>query len=268
MFCEFARSIAMKKVTAFVGSAHKQNTHKAVVQFLDNLKVLGDVECEIVTLSNYKLGFCRGCRVCFDKGEEFCPLHDDRAVLMDKIAASDGVIFATPVYTFQVTGIMKTFLDRFGVVCHRPRYFGKAFTSIVTQGFGGGNDVIKYFDVVGRILGFNTVKGSSITGLVPYTEKDLKKMDRTLVAHSQRFYATLSRPVYPTPSWFMLIGFRMGRTTMIETLDERSQDYRYYKEKGWLESNYFYPTRLGPLKGIAGALFDRMTPTIRKMMAL
>ena len=258
----------MKKVTAFVGSAHKQNTHKAVVQFLDNLKALGDVECEIVTLSTYKLGFCRGCRVCFDKGEEFCPLHDDRDVLMDKITASDGVIFATPNYAFHMSGMMKAFLDHFGAALHRPRYFGKAFTSIVTQGFGGGNDMVKYFDMVGRMLGFNTVKGSCITGLVPYTEKDLQKMERTLAAHSQRFYATLSRPAYPVPSWFMLMGFRMGRMTVIQTLDDRSYDYRYYAKQGWFESDYFYPTRLGPLKKVAGKLFDRMAPTIRRMMAM
>ncbi len=157
----------MKKVTAFVGSAHKKNTHKAVVQFLNNLQALGDVEYEIVTLSDYKLGICRGCRLCFEKGEEFCPLKDDRDVLMDKIAASDGVIFATPNYTFQMSGIMKVFLDRFGFAIHRPRYFGKTFTSIVTQGFMGGNEIVEYFDFVGQILGFNTVKGSCITGFVP-----------------------------------------------------------------------------------------------------
>jgi len=257
----------MKKVTAFVGSAHKQNTHKAVVQFLNNLQALGDVEYEIVTLSNYKLEACRGCRVCFDKGEEFCPLKDDRDALMDKIAASDGVIFATPNYAFHMSGMMKTFLDRFGVVMHRPRYFGKAFTSIVTQGFMGGNDIIKYFDLAGRILGFNTVKGSCITGLVPYSEKDLQRMERTLAEHSKRFYATLSRPAYPVPSWFMLIGFRMGRTTIIESLDERSKDYRYYSEQGWFKSDYFYTTRLGLLKKVAGKIFDRMAPTIRKMIA-
>src|SRR5512146_1579212 len=101
----------MKKVIAFVGSAHKKITHKAVVQFLNNLQALGDVEYEIVTLSDYRLGFCRGCRVCFMRGEQFCPLKDDRDVLFDKIAASDGVIFATPNYSFQMSGLMKVFLD-------------------------------------------------------------------------------------------------------------------------------------------------------------
>ncbi len=33
-----------------------------------------------------------------------------------------------------------------------------------------------------------------------------------------------------------------------QMLDDRSIDYRYYAEKGWFESDYFYPTRLGPLK--------------------
>ena len=65
----------MKKVTAFVGSAHKKNTYKAVVQFLKNLQALGDVEYEIVTLSDYKLGFCRGCRLVLQKGRGVLPFE-------------------------------------------------------------------------------------------------------------------------------------------------------------------------------------------------
>ena len=49
----------MKRVTAFVGSARKKHTHNAVRQFLDNLQSLGDVECEIVALSDYRLGTCQ-----------------------------------------------------------------------------------------------------------------------------------------------------------------------------------------------------------------
>jgi multimeric flavodoxin WrbA len=243
----------MKRITVFVGSARKGNTHKAVMQFLTNLQALGDVEYEIVTLSNYELKPCRGCRVCFEKGEAFCPLKDDRDMLMDKITASDGVIFATPNYTWDMTGIMKTFLDRFGFACHRPRYFGKTFTSIVTQGIGRGDKIVEYFDFLGKILGFNTVKGSCITALDPRTEKDQQKIDKVLAAHSKRFYARLEKPAYPAPTWFMLMGFRMGRTTMRQMLDDGSCDYRYYAEKGWFESDYYYPTRLGPLKKVAGS---------------
>jgi multimeric flavodoxin WrbA len=257
----------MKKVTAFVGSAHKRNTHQAVVQFLNNLGALGDVEHEIITLSDYELKACRGCRVCFEKGEEFCPLRDDRDVLIDKIAASDGVVFASPNYTWQVSGIMKTFLDRFGVVCHRPRYFGKVCTSIVTQGFGGGDKIVEYLDSTAGFLGFNVVKGIALTALDPRTEKDQAKIDEALDEQASRFYAELSSPDYPVPTLFRLMVFRMGRSTMRQLLDDSSRDYRYYAEKGWFESDYFYPTRLGPLKKAAGYVFDSMAPTMRKMIS-
>jgi hypothetical protein len=39
-------------------------------------------------------------------------------------------------------------------------------------------------------------------------------------------------------------------------LPESRRDHAYYREHGWLESDYFYPTRLGPLKRAAGAAFD------------
>jgi hypothetical protein len=39
-------------------------------------------------------------------------------------------------------------------------------------------------------------------------------------------------------------------------LDETNFDYRYYRNKGWFESDYYYPTRLGPLKKTAGRLID------------
>lgn len=256
----------MKKITAFVGSAGMKNTYKCVVQFLNNLQALGDIEYEIVILNNYKLGICRGCRLCFNKGEEFCPLKDDRDLLMAKIEASDGVIFASPNYSWQMSGVMKVFLDRFGFACHRPRYFGKAFTSIVTQGFSGGNKIVDYFDFLAQTLGFNSVKGICVTMLFPMSEKDEQKVVDALKKLSKRFHARLIKSAYPVPSWPMLMGFRMGRSSIKEMLDDSSLDYRYYAGKGWFESDYFYPTQLGPLKKAAGRLFDRIAPTIRKMI--
>lgn len=47
-----------------------------------------------------------------DKGEEFCPLKDDRDILIEKMVNSGGIIFASPNYFFQVSAFMKIFLDR------------------------------------------------------------------------------------------------------------------------------------------------------------
>ena len=245
----------MKKVTAFVGSARKRHTYNAVLQFLNNLQALGDVEYEIVVLSDHHIGTCRGCRLCMDKGEEFCPHKDERDVLIEKIMASDGIVFASPNYSFQVSAIMKIFLDRLGFVFHRPRFFGKTFTSIVIQGIYGGKKVVKYLDFVGYALGFNTVKGSCIHSLEPITEKQKQKTDKILTSHSGRFYRRVLKPAYPVPSLIDLFIFRMSRTS-IRLLLEGNRDYIYYKEKGWFESDFYYPIRLGTLKKAAGSLFD------------
>ena len=255
----------MKRVVAFVGSAHRRNTHNAVMQFLQNLQALGDVEYEIVTLHDYTLKACRGCEVCIWKGEEFCPLKDDRDVLMDKIMASDGVVFATPNYNGQVSGIMKTFLDRFAFVCHRPRYFGKVCTSIVTYSFARNDKIIEYLDVLAMTLGFNVVKGTCVNLSEPKTEKNQQKIDKARARQARQFYAGLAKPAYPAPSFVMLAVFRTFRSMIRQASDDSTRDYRYYVEKGWLESDYYYPTRLGMLKKVAGKFFDSMA--VRKSLA-
>jgi len=88
------------------------------------------------------------------------------------------------------------------------------------------------------------------------TEKERQKIDQAMAEHSRRFFARLVKPPYPVPTLFKLWGFRMGRTVIRLMLDDSSRDYTYYRDKGWLQSDYYYPTHLGVLKKAAGDLFD------------
>jgi len=249
----------MKKVVAFVGSARKQHTYNAVSQFLNQLHSFGGVESEIVVLSDCNLEICRGCKLCLDRGEELCQFKDDRDMLIEKMMAADGVIFASPTYSFQVSAIVKIFLDRLGFLFHRPRFFGKVFTSIAVQGIYGGPKVVEYLDFVGNALGFNVVRGSCIQSLEPMTDEMKRKNDKILAAQSREFYDSLRRqPVYPVPGLFKLMIFRMSRTSLALMLDESYRDFTYYRDQGWFESDYFYPVRLNAFKKVVGRLFDRM----------
>ena len=244
------------KVTAFVGSARKKHTYNATEKFLQKLQSLGDIEYEIVQLSDYDLKTCKGCIQCFNIGEEFCPLKDDRDKLLEKMNNSDGIIFSSPNYSFNVSGLMKIFLDRLGFIFHRPRFFGKAFTSIVVQGFYRGNKIIEYFNFFGKGLGFNVVNGSYLNSLEPMTEKEQKKTDRILEKQSKKFYSTLIKREYPIPSFFKLMIFRMARTSIRLMLDDSKRDYTYYKQNGWFGSLYYYPVELNLIKKLAGRFFD------------
>ena len=244
------------KVTAFVGSARKKHTYLAAQNFLEKLKLQGDVEYEIVVLSDCNLKICKGCKLCIDKGEELCPLKDDRDILMKKIMESDGVVFASPNYSFQVSGQMKVFLDRFGYLFHRPQFFGKTFTCIVTQGIYGGKDIVKYLDFVGSSLGFNVVKGLVIKTLEPISEEIRIKTNETLENQSRKFFRQLVKKKYPNPSLLKLMLFRLSRTSIKLMLNNDFRDYRYFNEQGWFCNDYYYPLRLNLFKKTMGRLFD------------
>ena len=245
----------MKKITAFVGTQTKRATYLAVQEFEKNLRQYEEIDFEYVFLGDYHLEFCKGCMNCLLKGEELCPLRDDRDVLLAKIEHSDGIVFATPNYAFQVTALMKNFLDRFAYFYHRPKFFDKTYTAIVTQGIFGGNKIRKYLETMGRNFGFQVTRGSCLTTLNPMTESQKKRLTSEMEEAAKRFHAGLIRPVPLSPSLFRLMVFRLARTSIM-SLDPKYRDYQYFKGMGWFESDYYHGTALGPIKKTAGHFFD------------
>jgi len=85
---------------------------------------------------------------------------------------ADGVIFATPVYGFQVSWLMKLFIDRHGYIFHRPRFFQKKALLLATAGFAGTGDVLRYLNLVARA----GIRSHATFGpLPPYAENDNEK---------------------------------------------------------------------------------------------
>lgn len=115
---------------------------------------------------------------------------------------------------------------------------------------------MKYLEFVGGGLGFNVVKGSCITVLEPMVEKERVKMEKAIARQSRRFHDQLLKPANPAPSIFQLMGFRMARTSIKLTLGDDNRDHTHYRDQGWFDSDYYYPTRLDPLKKAIGATFD------------
>lgn len=246
----------MKKITAFIASSRKGATFRAVRELAEDLRAYGEIEIEYVFLKDYDLAFCDGCKLCFDRGEENCPLKDDRDLLLGKMERSDGIVFATPNYSFQVAARMKNLLDRLAFLFHRPRFFGKAFLPIVTQGIFGGGAVLKYLNNAGANFGFQVAKGCCLRTLEPETQRQKRSNGEKLKKAAARFCRELTRPLPRSPSFFRLAMFRVSRTSIRLMLDEQSKDYRYYREKGWFESGYYCEVPLGPLKRLAGGLSD------------
>ncbi len=107
------------KVTIFNASPRgsRGNTHIMAEALTRGLRAAG-AEVENIFLVEKNIRHCMGCFSCWMKTPGKCVIKDDMAGLIDKSMGSDIVVYATPLYTDYVTGIMKDFMDRMlPIVC-------------------------------------------------------------------------------------------------------------------------------------------------------
>jgi hypothetical protein len=103
-----------------------------------------------------------------------------------------------------------------------------------------------------------------LTALEPRTALEQKKIMQKINETSERFYKELMRTTPPIPSFSRLMMFRITRTSIMVIQNEKFRDYRYFKQKGWFKSDYYYDTQLGLIKKLAGCFFDFLGELIVK----
>jgi len=67
-------------------------------------------EVEFVTLKDKEIKFCKGCLACQKLGK--CVINDDVNEITLKMKSADVIVWATPVYYYEMAGQMKTLIDR------------------------------------------------------------------------------------------------------------------------------------------------------------
>ncbi len=104
------------KIVAINGSHRGE---RGYTQFLIDKVFLGaqraGAQCETIVLAHHSIRKCSGCRICqTQKSYLKCVYHekDDVHKIFEIMRSADMLIYATPIYIFTMTGLMKTFLDR------------------------------------------------------------------------------------------------------------------------------------------------------------
>ncbi len=65
---------------------------------------------EFISLKNKTINFCKGCLACQNTLK--CVIKDDAAEIANSIKESDILVFVTPIYYYEMSGQLKTLLDR------------------------------------------------------------------------------------------------------------------------------------------------------------
>ncbi|HEY3268971.1 MAG TPA: flavodoxin family protein [Armatimonadota bacterium] len=106
---------AIEKTKVFVVNGSpagaKGNTEVLIQAFLEGAREAG-AESEVAYLNEKRIEACRGCFTCWTGTPGVCIHDDDMPALLEKLGEADVVVYATPLYVYTVSGLMKDFMDR------------------------------------------------------------------------------------------------------------------------------------------------------------
>ncbi len=99
-----------KKVLIISTSPRKNGNSEILADAFLKGTVDGGNTADKISLYDKSIGFCKGCLACQKTGR--CVIHDDADMIVQKMLIADVLVFATPIYYYEMSGQMKTMLDR------------------------------------------------------------------------------------------------------------------------------------------------------------
>jgi multimeric flavodoxin WrbA len=182
--------------------------------------------------------------VCFDRGEDKCPLDDDVLSVRDKIVAADGLVLASPVYVNDVSGTMKTLVDRLAFVCHRPVFMGTPALILATTAGSPTKHTLRTMQSAHISWGGAIIASAGfVTGALSSTEEIRRKYGKRLESLARTVVETITEKHWKSPSFISLVVFTIQqkswkRYAAQET--KESTDAKYWRERGWFDSSSTY----------------------------
>ena len=99
-----------KKILVISTSLREHSNSQALAEaFAQGAESAGH-EVELVSLRDKQISFCRGCFACLELGR--CVIRDDAPAIVEKMHDAEIIAFAGPIYYYEMSGQMKTLLDR------------------------------------------------------------------------------------------------------------------------------------------------------------
>ncbi len=233
------------KVLALMGSPRNNgSTYMAVEMVEERLREMGEIEMEYVHLKDMDLGECIGCHACIHLGEAHCPVDGDRGEIEKRMLGADALILASPVYSLGVTSLVKKFLDRFSYCFHRPRFFGLPVLAIATAAGAGQKASSHLMADCARFWGCAPVYTVELPKLdLNLTDAHREKVLRTLRGAAEKIFRATQCSGPPRPAFRDLVAFRVWRDLAANS-EPDSADHVHWRDRGWLEADYYYPTSI------------------------
>src|SRR4030043_562215 len=103
---------ALKRVLIFTASPRVNGNSTILASRAAEGVKAGGGEPEVVSIGHLKIAPCNACDSCISQPEAGCVIKDDMQPLYQRNKDARGIIFATPIYWFNMSAQMKLLIDR------------------------------------------------------------------------------------------------------------------------------------------------------------
>ena len=162
-----------KKVVVLSTSLRSSSNSELLAKsFVEGARDTGN-EVEYISLKNKDIRFCIGCLACQKLGH--CVIKDDVTDIMDSVLYTDVVVWATPIYYYEMSGQMKTLIDRLNPMYSKDYRFrdvyllataaeegDEVFEKVIT-GLNGWIDCFEKTSIKGTVLCGGVSSGGDIS---------------------------------------------------------------------------------------------------------
>jgi len=235
------------KVMAIMGSPRgKGNGYMVVKEIEWHMEGMGEVEFEYIFLKDANLEMCQGCFSCVSFGEDKCPLKDDRTVIEEKILATDGLILSSPMHVFNVSSLMKNFIDRFAYTQGRPKFFGQKMLLVLNSngGIRSKNALAALRIALG---GINIVHELNVaTPLWLEQEKMVRRKEKTIAEGAEKLFKACMHKQLPDPGIKNYLEFRLFKRGFTDFKEVVPACYEFYRGK-----DYYYKAKISSVAKLA-----------------
>jgi multimeric flavodoxin WrbA len=109
---DFAPRNAPPRVVVLCSSPRRDGNSRLLAEALAKGAAGAGNAVELIHLADHIKEFLRDCRTCRDD-QGRCTIDDDfEALLRDMVLPADALVYATPIWWYGVSGMLKTFIDR------------------------------------------------------------------------------------------------------------------------------------------------------------
>lgn len=163
----------MKVLVISTSLRHQSNSDALADEFARGAKDAGH-EVEQISLRGKDLRFCIGCLSCQET--QRCIIKDDAPAIVEAMRQADVICFATPIYYYEMSGQMKTLLDRANPLYSSHYHFrniymltaaaedGSQVPSRAISGLTGWTDCFEHAQLAGTVFAGGVTAPGEITG--------------------------------------------------------------------------------------------------------